>query len=225
MKEKNEKKIDSAELANSIREVNHPCIMAQAIMKRSKATINNYGDFRDVDQAALVLLDLAEFINRYDFSGLDLSTFIAVFDDADDLSEEEFEKALWNLLQHISDLDDTPWASTISSDPSDLSFAFCIRGHAFYIRGMHANSSRKSRRTTAPTIIFSPKTQFEQVKELGMYRNIKELIRSREMEYQGSINPMLSLFEATSEAREYSGRSVDDDWVCPFKLKPKKDTQ
>ena len=41
-------------------------------------------------------------------------------------------------------------------------------------------------------------------------------IRAREVALQGSINPMLSDFGEESEARQYSGRTVPDDWVPPF---------
>ena len=33
----------------------------------------------------------------------------------------------------------------------------------------------------------------------------------------GSINPMLARHGESSEARQYSGRVVDEDWKCPLK--------
>ena len=36
------------------------------------------------------------------------------------------------------------------------------------------------------------------------------------MQLQGSINPMLSDFGEATEARQYSGRAVEDDWRAPF---------
>ncbi|HBR51859.1 MAG TPA: hypothetical protein DEA71_17475 [Nitrospira sp.] len=41
-------------------------------------------------------------------------------------------------------------------------------------------------------------------------------LRAREMTLQGSINPMLSSFGDNPETRQYSGRAVPDNWVCPF---------
>jgi hypothetical protein len=37
------------------------------------------------------------------------------------------------------------------------------------------------------------------------------------MRLQGSINPNLSDFGVHSEARQYSGRAVEDAWKCPFR--------
>ena len=33
----------------------------------------------------------------------------------------------------------------------------------------------------------------------------------------GSRNPMLARHGEASEARQYSGRAVDEDWRCPFR--------
>jgi hypothetical protein len=33
---------------------------------------------------------------------------------------------------------------------------------------------------------------------------------------QGSLNPNLADFGEQSEARQYSGRATEADWVCPF---------
>ena len=45
---------------------------------------------------------------------------------------------------------------------------------------------------------------------------MKNMIRARDMAFQGSINPVLEDFGVNSEARQYSGRAVEDNWRCPF---------
>ena len=40
--------------------------------------------------------------------------------------------------------------------------------------------------------------------------------RARDIELQGSINPNLADFGEASEARQYSGREVEDQWQCPY---------
>jgi FPC/CPF motif-containing protein YcgG len=35
----------------------------------------------------------------------------------------------------------------------------------------------------------------------------------------GTINPMLAQHGDASAARQYSGRRVEDGWVCPFSRK------
>jgi FPC/CPF motif-containing protein YcgG len=41
-------------------------------------------------------------------------------------------------------------------------------------------------------------------------------VREREIALQGSLNPNLADFGERSEARQYSGRAVEDQWRCPF---------
>jgi FPC/CPF motif-containing protein YcgG len=45
---------------------------------------------------------------------------------------------------------------------------------------------------------------------------MQERIREREIEFEGSVNPMLTDFGEASEARQYSGRAVGEEWEAPF---------
>ena len=45
---------------------------------------------------------------------------------------------------------------------------------------------------------------------------MRDTIRNRDEKLQGSINPMMRDFGQGSEARQYSGRAVNDEWKCPF---------
>jgi FPC/CPF motif-containing protein YcgG len=44
---------------------------------------------------------------------------------------------------------------------------------------------------------------------------MRDTIRRRDAELQGSLNPMVADHGRSSEARQYSGRSVPDDWAAP----------
>ncbi len=45
---------------------------------------------------------------------------------------------------------------------------------------------------------------------------MKSAIRKRDRRLQGSENPVLDDHGQSSEARQYSGRAVENDWKCPF---------
>ena len=47
-------------------------------------------------------------------------------------------------------------------------------------------------------------------------------IRKRELEFQGSVNPMVEKHSETWEAIQFSGNNNSDNWKCPFQhgLKP-----
>lgn len=54
---------------------------------------------------------------------------------------------------------------------------------------------------------------------MGKYTTVKKRIRKRDKKLQGTINPVLKDFGKDSEAKQYSGRSVGNDWKCPFQSK------
>ncbi len=161
---------------------------------------------------------LLEFSTSETVSTSEYATFIAIFEGPRQVGEREFEQLLWKQLQalHHEDVRGFDWDSSVRSDPSDPHFSFSFAGQAFYVIGMHANSSRDARRFPWPTLIFNPHEQFERIRADGKWKRMQETIRKRDQALQGSINPMLSDFGVRSEARQYSGRVVEENWQAPF---------
>ena len=116
----------------------------------------------------------------------------------------------------MHEADDQPWDPDVSSDPENNNFSFSATGKAFYAVGLHPNSSRKARRAPCPALVFNLYDQFEQFRDKDSFDNVREKIRKRDKDFQGSVNPMLDDFGEKNEARQYSGRKVVNDWECPF---------
>lgn len=85
-----------------------------------------------------------------------------------------------------------------------------------FVVGMHSASSPLARRFPYPTLVFNPRAQFDHLRESGQFDRLRERVREREVALQGTINPNLADFGEVSDARQYSGRSVEGDWQCPF---------
>lgn len=204
------------EFKNFIVEENHPCVMAQTVFTMDQVDFHVYDDFGSKNTARKILRDLKAYLTKYDFSSNDFFTFIASFRGRKDYTEKQFEELLWKQLQFIHELDDQDWDPTVSNNPDDKNFSFSIAGKAFYMVGLHPNSSRKARQSPAPTMAFNLHWQFEKLREMGAYQNVRDKIRERDRELQGDNNPMLEDFGETSEARQYSGRKVGEEWKCPF---------
>jgi uncharacterized protein len=147
------------------------------------------------------------------------ATFVAVFESPKDMDELQFESLIWQQLRLLHELDAAhfDWDPDVQSDPSDPHFSFSFGGQALYVIGLHANSSREARRFPWPALVFNPHEQFERLRADGKWKRMQETIRARDLELQGSINPMLSDFGVDSEARQYSGRAVEENWRAPFK--------
>ena len=203
---------DKIQFKNFIIEENHPCVMAQTVFSMDQVDFHVYDDFGSKNTARKILRDLKNYLSKYDFDSNDFFTFMASFRGRKEYTEKQFEELLWKQLEFIHELDDQPWDPTVSSDPANKNFSFSIAGKAFYMVGLHPNSSRKARQSPAPTIAFNLHWQFEKLREMGAYQNVRDKIRERDRELQGDNNPMLEDFGETSEARQYSGRKVGEDW-------------
>ncbi|MGA8855514.1 MAG: guanitoxin biosynthesis heme-dependent pre-guanitoxin N-hydroxylase GntA [Christiangramia sp.] len=199
-----------------ILEDNHPCIMAQTVFSQEKVIIENYKTFGGLKTSEKLLRDLENYIRNYNFESNEFQSFVAVFPESRIHDETEFELVLWKQLSELKKLDNHPWDPSVSRDPKNSNFSFSIAGRAFYIVGMHPNSSRKSRQSPYPSIVFNLHSQFEKLREMGVYHNVRDKIRERDIALQGSINPMLEDFGESSEAKQYSGKTTGEDWVCPF---------
>ena len=207
------------EFRDFILEKDHPCVMAQTVFTMDKVDIRLYENFGSLKAAEAIFRDLEQYIADYDFNSNDFETLIAVFPDSADYSEVDFEKKLWQQLQYLNEVDDKEWDSEVSDDPKNHNFSFSIGGKAFYIVGLHPGASRTARKSPYPALTFNLHCQFEKLREMGSYENVRDRIRDRDRELQGNMNPMLEDFGERSEARQYSGREVGKEWKCPFHRK------
>lgn len=197
----------------------HPCIMANAVFKLDKYHLEIYGDMASDAVVGPILKAVETYIAQYEFDSNEFESLILCFKESHFTSEPEFEEALWNLLQKLHDGDDMEWDAEVSDDVENPMFSFSLKGKAFYIIGMHPNSSRMARRAPYSTLVLNFHWQFEKLREMGTYQTVKKRIRRRDKKLQGTINPVLRDFGTDSEAKQYSGRAVDSQWQCPFHVK------
>jgi len=145
-----------------------------------------------------------------------------VFNGPTDLSEDAFEAALWARVQSLSDKDvwrGQEYDARVSADPANPHFSLSFGGEAFFIVGLNPNASRPARRFDHPALVFNLHDQFERLRDTDKYEGLREKILARDQQLAGSRNPMLARHGDASEARQYSGRIVDDDWEAPFEYR------
>lgn len=213
---RNENVMNKGKFTDFILGKDHPCVMAQSVFTLDNLDFHTYENFGSRKAAKKMLSGLKAYLSEYDFESHDFFSFIAVFSDIKQYNEREFETVLWQQLQFLHEVDDSVWDPKVSSDPENDNFSFSILGKAFYIVGMHPNSSRKARQSPRATIVFNLHGQFEKLRKMGVYHTVRDKIRQRDEQLQGNMNPMLEDFGDNSEANQYSGRKVGEDWKCPF---------
>ncbi|MGB5983138.1 MAG: guanitoxin biosynthesis heme-dependent pre-guanitoxin N-hydroxylase GntA [Nonlabens sp.] len=194
----------------------HPCVMAQSVFADDSVEIVDYEKMHDPETTSQIINDLKKYIIRQNENSTTFESFIAVFKKETFLTEIEFEEALWKFLKQLHEQDFQPWDPETSSDVSSKKFSFSLLGTSFYVVGMHPMSSRLARKSPYPMIVFNLHNQFEKLREIGRYKHVRDLIRRRDRANQGSMNPMLEDFGESSEARQYSGRAVEENWKCPY---------
>ena len=195
-----------------------PCVGAKSALAHSMVETVEARDIRSAWDDLTIHQRLCEF-GQAAIPGPALRSFAVLFAEPGDLSEVEFERHLWARLQSLCDKD--RWLSyqydpDVEADPQSPEFAFSVGGIAYFVVGMHPRSSRLSRRTPMPVLVFNPFAQFQALRARGAFDRMSHVTKKRDAELCGSENPMLADHGAASAARQFSGRLVSDDWTCPF---------
>ena len=194
----------------------HPCIMAKSVFKMKNYDLHAYADMQGETQIKELLADLETYLQDAGRDSMNFRSFVAVFPNNKFSDEISFENALWATLQQLHEADEMPWDESVSRNPDDTEFSFSLLGKAFYVIGLHPQSSRMARQAPYTTLVFNLHQQFEKLREIGTYQNVRDMIRKNDEKLQGSINPVLKDFGDDSESRQYSGRNVESNWKCPF---------
>lgn len=202
-----------------IREPSFPCVGAKSAVARGQAHIMVARDIQSAWDDLRIYADLLAFATRYKDDPKLFQSFVVIFENPRDISEAAFEDALWARAQSLSDKDawhGQAWDRRVSPDPDNPHFSLSFGGEAFFIVGLHPRASRPARRFERPTLVFNLHDQFERLRDADRYEGLRERIIARDVAVAGSVNPMLARHGEVSEARQYSGRAVDEDWSCPF---------
>ncbi|MCE9648705.1 MAG: YqcI/YcgG family protein [Parvibaculum sp.] len=207
-----------AELCDFISQPEFPCVGAKSALGREQIAVFAGGDIRCPSDDVALLEAIYGFLGDYETSKKMFTSFAAIFEGPDNLDEEQFEAHLWARLGALHKLDARrfDWSTEVNRDPAAPDFGFSLGGHAFFVVGLHPGASRTARQALRPTIIFNLHEQFQDLRARGQYHRIKETILERDEKLDGRINPMIAEHGQESEARQYSGREVGDDWRCPF---------
>lgn len=196
-----------------------PCVGAKSALARGQMRFLIGRDIRSAWNDLSVHAALSAFVADYRADPTLFRSLILLFEQDDGLDELGFEDAMWARLQSLTDKDEWlghPHDPRVSSDPGDPHFSLSFAGEGFFVVGLHPAASRPARRSRTPALVFNLHDQFERLRAAGRYEKLRTAIVDRDIALAGFANPMLARHGATSEARQYSGREVGNDWVCPF---------
>lgn len=213
-------KVGAADFLSYVLDPGFPCVGAKSAAARGNLRVIEARDMTSGWNDLQIHRALLDWASEFSPAPEGLRSLVVLFDGPLNLSERDFEAAMWTRLQSFADKDawlGQPYDATVSSNPEDAHFSVSFGGAAFFIVGLHPNASRPARRFSQPALVFNLHDQFEQLREAGRYERMREIIVERDVALAGFANPMLARHGEASEARQYSGRHVGADWSCPFR--------
>ncbi len=202
-----------------VRDVGFPCVGAKSALARSQMNILVARDITSAWDDLRIHPSLFDTARRFSVDPTLFQSFVVVFEEPRTLNELEFEQAMWDRIQSLSDKDawhGVAYDKTVDADPDSPHFSLSFGGEAFFAVGMHPNASRPARRFQTPAVVFNLHRQFEMLRSSGTYEKLRSSILERDQTLAGSTNPMLARHGTSSEARQYSGRAVEATWACPY---------
>ena len=202
-----------------VRRPDFPCVGAKSAIGRGQIRFVVARDINSSWDDLRIYTALLEFAMGYRVDSRLFQSLVVLFETPALISESIFEQAMWARIQSLSDKDawhGQYYDTRVSPDPDSPHFSLSFGGEAFFVVGLHPNASRPARRFGKPALVFNLHDQFEQLRAQNRYEGLRANIIQRDVAIAGSANPMLMRHGELSEARQYSGRVVGQDWTCPL---------
>lgn len=196
-----------------------PCVGAKSTLAKGQMRFVIGKDIRSAWDDLRIIPNLLDLAHSYRDDPVLFQSLVVLFEEDAELDELGFENNLWARVQSLTDKD--AWLGQrpdprVSASPEEPHFSLSFGGEAFFVVGLHPRASRPARRFARPALVFNLHDQFEQLRAQGRYEKLRASIMDRDVAAAGTENPMLARHGTISEARQYSGRAVDSDWICPF---------
>ncbi len=197
-----------------------PCVGARSALNQNSYRFAMYGEMDTEASTAGLARDLHAFVREQPDIAGEFTSFIACFEAPKVRDPEEFEELLWAQLKRLHEMDrgHHAWDPSVSRDPANPRFSFSFGGRGFFVVGLAPSGIRWARTFPWPMLVFNSHEQFEKLRATGQFGRIQAVIRDRDEKLEGDINPNLANFGEHTEARQYSGREVGDDWRCPVRF-------
>ena len=197
-----------------------PCVAARAALSRDHIRVFVADHMACPKDDRSIIDFMYSFVDEFRNSSGLFHSAVVIFKGPDIFDEQMFDQLLWQRLQSFANIDAQQYNydKRVSSDPNSKDFSFSIKEEAFYIIGLHPASNREARRFKYPAMVFNPHQQFVDLRSTNRYDKMKKIVRQRDINYSGSVNPMLQDFGQSSEVFQYSGRKYDKSWQCPLKI-------
>ena len=143
-----------------------------------------------------------------------VTSFVAFLDTAGRLERvEDHQRTFWRVLQHLHDVDRSPWPDAYPMDPADPCWEFCFEGEAmFVVCATPAHHARRSRHAECMVVTFQPRFVFRGLEhDTPAGDAARTIIRRRLLRYDDvPVYPYLAGY-GQPDAREWRQYFLPDD--------------
>lgn len=197
-----------------------PCVAAKAALAKGQLEVFVADHMACPKDDRAILEFIYNFTDKFRESDKMFQSAAVVFRQPDVYDEQLYARFFWSRLQALADLDAAQYHydARVSPDVHSENFSFSLKEEAYFIVGLHPAASRPARRFAYPALVFNPHAQFEKLRETGQYQKLQNIIRKKDAALAGDINPMLRDFGDASEAWQYTGQQLANNWKCPLDI-------
>jgi FPC/CPF motif-containing protein YcgG len=197
-----------------------PCVGAKSVINQDSYRFGLYPQLAGPEATEGLALDLFRFGREKDEIEGEFRSFIACFLEPKLRDAKTFETLLWHQLKALHELNKPhfDWNPEVSRDPDNAGFSFSFAGGAYFVVGLSPANPRWARCFPWPALVFNDHFQFEALREANRFERIRDVIRERDAAVHGEPTRALEDYGAHSEARQYAGLDVPDDWCCPVRF-------
>ena len=202
----------------------HACVGGQAALSVGAlrfAYINH--QLGTIDAAAAVLEAIDLFLRDFPSLKPPYRPLIICFKGPRSISAEEGHELTWATLHAMNNADRVSYsaAELISEDPQNEDFGFSWRDEVWFVNAGFPNHPRKSRDFQTPLWIINLQENFDLLRKAGWFDTIKMANAKREIEYQGSTNPVLADKGQKNQWQQVTSVQGQAEPKCPFQNGPK----
>jgi FPC/CPF motif-containing protein YcgG len=192
-------------------ETSHPCAGAKNAFKNKTYHIGIYSRFNDDNDQNELLKDIKHYLQEKPKWGTDFGTFIAIFKDEPNVATAKmYVDKLFTFLEQIQqkNLMDFPISDKDLTKLKQLpSLNLSLFGHHFFPMGQHPNSERQARAFENHAIVFNLNSQFESLKQKGLFDRLVRAIRKSDAKYDPTNIPNPNATSEFSNVFQWSGHS------------------
>lgn len=192
--------------------LSHPCQGARLAIAKGGVYLSVLRDMSSVESAFDFLTDLREYYKVSDSLVPTEKSFAVAFYAEPVSTQHDFAEKYWKFVQTLHDIDcqRCDWDASVSSDWRDAKFELSLAGRAVFTTTLNPQNPRFARKFIYPIWVINQLSQFNHLRETGMFTKWQQRIRDLDSKFDpsGQPNPILTDHGQASSAGQLAGSSL-----------------